>query len=112
MIFGDENYLRWLGPTSTRSTEYNALFAALHSAPTSVSKGCWCSDNNDGYLRIRLVEKILVTGIAIQGSPSSDEWTTKFQFAYKENGVIKYWKDDNGTRKVQTRMSNRNIFAL
>lgn len=53
-----------------------------------------------------------MTGIAIQGSPSSDEWTTKFQFAYKENGVIKYWKDDNGTRKVQTRMSNRNIFAL
>ena len=63
----------------------------------------WTSgiDDEDQWIEVRLLRQTTITGVLIQGNPTSDRWVTTFQIKYSlDHGSWSYLKDDAGANEV------------
>ena len=67
------------------STEFEvtarAAKARLNNVANDGSVGAWVAGTNDlnQWIKVSLFRQINITGVKIQGSPSTDQWVTKFR---------------------------------
>ena len=58
-------------------------------------------DDEDQWIEVRLLRQTTITGVLIQGNPTSDRWVTKFQMKYSLNHTNWFCvTDDAGTDQV------------
>ena len=68
--------------------------------------GAWIAGINDEnqWIQVGLLRQTTITGVLIQGNPTSDRWVSKFQIQYSLNNVnwlfVKNDADDNEVRDI------------
>ena len=83
----------------TASSEYDsnhtAIQARLNLKAGGGKQGAWSAGSNDAnqWIQVALGSYTKLTGIATQGKNGADQWVTKYQLQYSENGVnFDYYK--------------------
>ena len=87
-----------LGETST------AIYARLNQVgEKNGTEGAWVAATNDKnqWVEVNLYRQTVVTGVNIQGNPSSDKWVTKYKFDFSLDHVMwEYVRDENDIIEV------------
>ena len=85
----------------TASSEYDSRYtAAIHArlnikAGKDLMRGAWSARYNDGnqWIQVALGSFTKITGIATQGRDRVNQWVTKYQLQYSDDGVnFEYYK--------------------
>ena len=95
----------------TASTEVDvstgAAKARLNNLASDGSVGAWIADTDDlnQWLKVSLFRQINITGVMIQGRPSSDQWVTKFKVETSlGNDMWTLITKENGTEEVRRKI--------
>ncbi|XP_048583976.1 uncharacterized protein LOC5501433 isoform X1 [Nematostella vectensis] len=90
--------------TSHFSDRYLPYFGRLRF------KKCWAPKTNNGpdYLQVDLGSLYRICGVATQGSPINDEWTTKYQLSFSRDNVAWFDFYENSIIKTFDGNTNRN----
>lgn len=77
----------WLSADKTKNS------ARLHGT------SAWCAKTNDIYqfLEVDLGDVHLVTGLAVQGNPTADEWVTGYALRYTTDRIEWLYERKDGT---------------
>ena len=68
--------------------------------------GAWIAgiDDENQWIQVGLLRQTDITGVLIQGNPTSDRWVSKFQIQYSLNNVnwvfVKNEADDNEVKEI------------
>ena len=92
---------------SDKSTATNARFKQL--AANNGTEGAWIAVTNDKnqWVEINLYRQTLVTGVNMQGNPSSDKWVTRYKVEFSlDHAKWEYVPDENGMIEVSLRRFN------
>ena len=83
----------------TASSEWDSTHAAIHARLNFKAgggkRGAWSAGSNDAnqWIQVALGSYTNVTGIATQGRNEVDQWVTKYQLQYSDDGVnFHYYK--------------------
>ena len=93
----------------TASSEYSsynaAIQARLNFKAGGGKKGAWSARSNDGnqWIQIALGSYIKLTGIATQGRNEVDQWVTKYQLQYSDDGVNFHYYKESGQSSPKVR---------
>ena len=85
----------------TASSEYDSRHAAIYArlnikAGEDLMRGAWSARYNDGnqWIQVALGSFTKITGIATQGRNRVNQWITKYQLQYSDDGVnFEYYKE-------------------
>ena len=92
-----------LGSTSPAGIVVSASSGSASKLNVMLNSGtAWCATVQDRnqYLQVDFRKKKTINGIAIQGDPTSDKWTTKFQLKYGDSSSSLQTYSPGGTAKV------------
>ena len=64
--------------------------------------GAWIAgiDDEDQWIEVRLLRQTTITGVLIQGNPTSDRWVTKFMITYSLNHIDWLFVKEAGNNQV------------
>ena len=83
--------------SSDLSGTSTALFARFDTA------GAWIAaiDDKNQWVEVNLYRQTIITGVNMQGNPSSDKWVTKYKVQFSlDHTVWKYVPDEYGIIEV------------
>ena len=92
----------------TSSSDLNdissASYARLnqHGEKNSI-EGAWIAATNDKnqWVEVNLYRQTVITGVIMQGNPSSDQWVTRYKVEFSLDHVLwEYVPDENGIIEV------------
>ena len=66
--------------------------------------GAWIAAVNDKnqWVEVNLYRQTVVTGINMQGNPSSDKWVTRYKVEFSlDHAIWEYVNDENGILEVR-----------
>ena len=85
-----------------------AAKARLNNLASDGSVGAWIAgtDDSNQWLKVSLFRQINITGVMIQGRPSSDHWVKKFKVETSlGNDMWTLITKENGTEEVRRKIS-------
>ena len=73
-----------LSSSSNLDNDNDATYGRLNQPD-----GAWIAGIDDGnqWLQVALLRQTAITGVLIQGNPTSDRWVSRFQIQYSLNNV-------------------------
>ena len=86
----------------TASSEWDsnhaAIQARLNFKAGGGKQGAWSARSNDAnqWIQVALGSYTKVTGIATQGRNGANQWVTKYQLQYSEDGVNFFYYTETG----------------
>ena len=90
--------------SSDLSDTSTAIYARLNQlGEKNGTEGAWIAATNDKqqWVEVNLYRQTIVTGVSIQGNPSSDKWVTKYKVEFSLNHVMwEYVRDENDVFEV------------
>ncbi|XP_072025093.1 uncharacterized protein [Amphiura filiformis] len=93
-----------LTASSKLNNDTSATSARLNHQPESPeSQGAWVAefDDQNQWIQAGLLRQISITGVIVQGNPSTDKWVTRFQVQHSLDNVDwLFVKDGDGNNKV------------
>ncbi|XP_072025091.1 uncharacterized protein [Amphiura filiformis] len=93
-----------LTASSKLNNDTSATRARLNHQPESPkSHGAWVAefDDQNQWIQTSLLRQISITGVIVQGNPSTDKWVTRFQVQHSLDNVNwLFVKDGDGNNKV------------
>ena len=81
--------------SSQYDSSHAAIQARLNFKVGGGKQGAWSAGSNDvnQWIQVALGSYTTLTGIATQGSNGADQWVTKYQLQYSDDGVnFHYYK--------------------
>ena len=90
-----------ISSSSESSDTSTAIYARLNT------DGAWIAANNDKnqWVEVNLYRQTVVTGVNMQGNPSSDTWVTRYKVEFSlDHDLWKYVPDENGPIEVILKM--------
>ena len=90
---------------SDTSTAIYARFNRLREI--NGTDGAWIAATSDKnqWVEVNLYRQTVVTGVNIQGNPSSDKWVTKYKVEFSlDHAMWEYVLDENGIKEVSLKM--------
>ena len=90
--------------SSELSDKYTAIYARLNQPNESNGAGgAWIAAANDQnpWVEVNLYRQTVLTGVKMQGNPSSDKWVTKYKVNCSlDHAKWEYVPDENGITEV------------
>ena len=84
--------------TSNLDNDTDARYGRLNQPNSAWIAGI---DDENQWIEVRLLRQTTMTGVLIQGNPTSDRWVTKFQIKYSlDHGSWSYVTDDAMANEV------------
>ena len=96
----------------TASSEWDsnhaAIQARLNFKESKGKRGAWSALSNDynQWIQVDLGSYIKLTGIATQGRNGANEWVTKYQLQYSDDGVNFQYYKEAGKRSPKVKPSH------
>ena len=94
--------------SSDLSDTSTAIYARFnHSCEISGRDGTWIAGANDKnqWVEVNLYRQTVITGVNMQGNPSSDKWVTRYKVEFSlDHALWEYVPDENGTTEVSLKM--------
>ena len=91
---------------SETSTAIYARFNQL--GEVNGTDGAWIAAANDKnqWVEVNLYRQMVITGVNMQGNPSSDKWVTRYKVEFSLDHVTwEYVRDENGNTEVSLKMT-------
>ena len=86
-----------------------AIYSRLNQlGEINVTEGAWMAATNDKYqwVEVNLYRQMVVTGVTMQGNPSSDKWVTRYKVEFSLDRVMwDFVSYENGIFEVSLRGS-------
>ena len=90
--------------SSDFSDASTAIYARLnHPGENNGTEGSWIAATNDKnqWVEVKLYRQTVITGVNMQGNPSSDKWVTRYKVEFSLNNTIwEFVPDENGIVEV------------
>ena len=90
--------------SSDLSETSTAIYARLNQVgENNGTEGAWIAATNDKnqWVEVNLYRQMVVTGVNMQGNPSSDKWVTRYKVEFSLDHVMwEYVCDENGIFEV------------
>ena len=90
--------------SSDLSETSTAIYARLNQlGEKNGTEGAWVAATNDKnqWIEVNLYRQTVVTGVNMQGNPSSDKWVTRYKVEFSlDHAVWEYVPDENGVLEV------------
>ena len=90
--------------SSDLSETSTAIYARLNQlGEKNGTEGAWVAATNDKnqWIEVNLYRQMVVTGVTMQGNPSSDKWVTRYKVEFSlDHAVWEYVPDENGVLEV------------
>ena len=102
----------------TASSEWDsnhaAIQARLNFKEGGSKRGAWSALFNDAnqWIQVAFGSYTKLTGIATQGRNGANEWVTKYQLQYSDDGVNFQYYKEAGQRLPKVKPYQSNIFKL
>ena len=83
--------------SSESSDTSTAIYARLNT------DGAWVAANDDKnqWVKVNMYRQTVITGVKMQGNPSSDKWVTRYKVEFSlDHALWKYIPDENGIEEV------------
>ena len=90
---------------SDTSTSIYARFNQLRE--NNGMEGAWIAATNDEnqWVEVNLYRQTVVTGVNMQGNPSSDKWVTRYKVEFSlDHAIWEYVNDDNRILEVSLKI--------
>ena len=74
-----------------------------HPGEKNSSESTWIAATNDKHqwVEVNLYRQTVVTGVTMQGNPSSDKWVTRYKVEFSlDHAMWENVSDENGTLEV------------
>ena len=93
--------------SSDLSDKSTAIYARLNQVgEKNGTEGAWISATNDKnqWVEVNLYRQMVVTGVNMQGNPSSDKWVTKYKVEFSLDHVMwEFVPDENDIFEVRVK---------
>ena len=91
--------------SSDLSGKSTAIYARFNQPgeDTNGVEGTWIAATNDRnqWVEVKLYRQTVITGVNMQGNPSSDKWVTRYKVEFSLNNTVwEYVPDENGMVEV------------
>ena len=100
--------------SSEFSSNNAAIQARLNFKAGGGKKGAWSARSNDGnqWIQVALGSYTKLTGIATQGRNEVDQWVTKYQLQYSDDGVNFHYYKESGQSSPKVRPYSSKKFPI
>ena len=97
----------------TSSSDLSDTSTAIYSrfnqlGETDSTDGAWIAAANDKnqWVEVNLYRQMVITGVNMQGNPSSDKWVTRYKVEFSfDHALWEYVPDENGIIEVSLKMA-------
>ena len=96
-----------ISSSSDLSDTSTAIYARFNYSGISGTDGAWIAANDDKnqWVEVNLYRQTVITGVNMQGNPSSDKWVTRYKVEFSlDHALWEYVPDENDTIEVIVEM--------
>ena len=94
--------------SSDLSDKSTAIYVRLNQlGKINGTGGAWIAaiDDKNQWVEVNMFRQTVVTGVNMQGNPSSDNWVTRYKVEFSlDHAVWEYVPDENGIIEVSLKM--------